>query len=72
VLHEREQLKSERQELLENNNSGISTSTQQLGKIQALEKQLEAVDQHSSAINTNRPPTFIQIPDTKTNAGQIL
>ena len=38
LLHEREQLTSEHQELLENNNNLIATSTDQLVKIQALEK----------------------------------
>ena len=65
--NERKELLNERQELLENNNNLIATSTEQLGKIQALEKQLEAVEGHHGAINNKQTPAFIQIPDTKAN-----
>ena len=42
-------------------------STQQLDKIQALEKQLESLKGHPGSINTKQTPVFIQIPDTTTN-----
>ena len=42
-------------------------SAQQLGKIQALEKQLQAVEGHPRAINIKQTPAFIQIPDIKAN-----
>ena len=41
-------------------------SAQQLGKIQALENQLEVVEGHPRSIN-KQTPVFIQIPDTKAN-----
>ncbi len=48
--NERKELLNERQELLENNNNLIATSTEQLGKIQALDKQLEVVEGHHRPI----------------------
>ena len=59
LLHEQEDLLHERETLL-------AMSAQQLGKIQALEKRLQAVEGHPGAI-INQAPTFIQIPDTKAN-----
>ena len=60
LLHEQEDLLHEREQLL-------AMSAQQLGKIQALEKQLQAVEGHPRAINIKQTPAFIQIPDTKAN-----
>lgn len=59
LLHEQEDLLHEREKLL-------AMSAQQLGKIQALEKRLQAVEGHPGAI-IKQAPTFIQIPDTKAN-----
>jgi len=59
LLHEQEDLLHERETLL-------AMSAQQLGKIQALENRLQAVEGHPGAI-INQAPTFIQIPDTKAN-----
>ena len=59
LLHEQEDLLHEREKLL-------AMSAQQLGKIQALEKKLQAVEGHPGAI-IKQAPTFIQIPDTKAN-----
>jgi hypothetical protein len=60
LLHEQEDLLHEREQLL-------AMSAQQLGKIQALEKQLQAVEGHPRAINIKQTPAFIQIPDIKAN-----
>jgi hypothetical protein len=53
LLHERDQL--------------LAMSARQLGKIQALEKQLQMVEGHHRGINIKQTPAFIQIPDTKAN-----
>jgi len=58
LLHEQEDLPHEREQLL-------AMSPRQLGKIQALEKQLQAVGGHPRVIK--QMPAFIQIPDTKAN-----
>ena len=50
--NERKELLNERKELLEHNDKLLTMSAQQLGKIQALEKQLEAVGGHPGDINT--------------------
>ena len=60
LLHEQEDLLHERERLL-------VMSAQQLGKIQALEKQLEVVKGNPGDINTKQTPVFFQIPDTKAN-----
>jgi hypothetical protein len=60
LLHEQEDLIHERDQLL-------AMSARQLGKIQALEKQLQAVEGHPRAINIKQTTAFIQIPDTKAN-----
>ena len=60
LLHEQEDLLHERDQQI------LAMSAQQLGKIQALEKRLQAVEGHPGAI-IKQAPTFIQIPDTKAN-----
>ena len=42
-------------------------STQQLDKIQTLEKQLQSVDAQPEDNNIKKTPAFIHIPDTKAN-----
>jgi hypothetical protein len=46
-------------------------SAQQLGKIQALEKQFEAVERHPGATNIKKTPAFIHMPDMKANYKQF-
>ena len=42
-------------------------STQRLGKIQALENQLGAVEGHPGDNNIKKTSVFIHMPDTKAN-----
>jgi hypothetical protein len=45
----------------------LAMSVQQRVKIQTLEKQLEAVTEHSQANNIKNTPAFIHVPNTKAN-----
>jgi len=45
----------------------LAMSTQQLDKIQTLEKRLQAVDAQPEDNNIKKTPAFIHIPDTKAN-----
>ena len=45
----------------------LAMSVQQRVKIQTLEKQLEAVKEHSQANNIKNTPAFIHVPNTKAN-----
>jgi len=45
----------------------LAMSTQQLDKIQTLEKRLQAVDAQPEDNNIKKTPVFIHIPDTKAN-----
>ena len=57
----------ERKELSKKNDILLAMSTQQLDKIQTLEKQLQAVDAQPEDNNIKKTPAFIHIPDTKAN-----
>jgi hypothetical protein len=61
----------ERQDLLESKEIErkelLTMSTQQLDKIQTLEKRLQAVDAQPEDNNIKKTPAFIDIPDTKAN-----
>ena len=57
----------ERKELLDKNDKLLAVSAQQLGRIQTLEKQLEAVEEYPGDNNIKKTPAFIHIPDTKAN-----
>ena len=57
----------ERKELFDKNDKLLAVSAQQLGRIQTLEKQLEAVEGYPGDNNIKKTPAFIHIPDTKAN-----
>ena len=57
----------ERKEMIEQKDILLAMSEQQLVKIQILEKQLEAVKEHSQANNLTNKPVFIHVPNTKAN-----
>ena len=57
----------ERKELSMKNDILLAMSTQQLDKIQTLEKRLQAVDAQPEDNNIKKTPAFIHIPDTKAN-----
>jgi hypothetical protein len=66
-LEGNDKLLQEQEDLLHERDQLLAMSARQLGKIQALEKQLQAVEGHPRAINIKQTPAFIQIPDTKAN-----
>ena len=59
----------ERKELSMKNDILLVMSTQQLDKIQTLEKRLQAVDAQPEDNNIKKTPAFIHIPDTKAMKG---
>ena len=57
----------ESKELFDKNDKLLVTITQELGKIQTLEKQLESVEGHPGDNDIKKTPVFIHTPDMKTN-----